>query len=55
MRWFALSLLFIASCQWVYAYDDGAAALMLGWLAAGSLVCCLKPGLFTRLLNEASR
>jgi hypothetical protein len=56
MRWFALSLLLIVVCLWAYVvYDDGAAVLMLVWLAAGSLFCCLKPRLLMRLLDEASR
>jgi hypothetical protein len=51
MRWLALSLLFIAGCQWAYARGYGAAALMSGWFAVGCITCGLKPGLFTRLME----
>jgi hypothetical protein len=54
MRCFALSLLLVAGCQWAYDYDDGLAALMMGCLAAGCLVCYLNRGLFMRLLGAAS-
>jgi len=53
--WLACALMFVAGGLWSYAHGYGAAALMSGWLAAGSFVFFLKPGLFTRLLDETSR
>jgi hypothetical protein len=55
MQWLSLSLALITGSLWACALGYGGVALMAGWLAVGSIWFTLRPGLFSRLLDEASR